>query len=493
MKSVVRRLLVVTLAVMSVSVGVASETVVAGVPSSATTAQASLVLTPLWMNRYRSTAQFQSEDSHAIASAFELRGGANPGFDLRHYVLASRQDSVSQHKALVLKLDADGNRVTSWGTNGWKQLDTNMFFRSAVFHRNATPGVGYTRAYFVGSKPRIVSGQVFSDVAVLCFDFSTSNGHCSGWPTGSLQTISFGDGMDYGHAIVHDPDGYLYVAASVTTPQGLALGVVSLHALNGQRNTLFGTAGQSIYAINGSKNYVPSHLNMALAPSSAPGGKRIYVGGSYRTFYSDRDGFIFSIAVDGTSVMRAVHYESDNSSYLEDAVTAMAVQSDGKLVFAGWSETDNPELRKLLLGRLAPQTLAWDTGFCGGGQCASVPSPAIELFIGKIHPRAIGTRSSDGALVLAMDGNLFRHDFGEWAAAQTIDVWTSDGRINSARDVRTYDTEDPTWVSAMEVDDSKVMITGKTQWFFASNTDLTVTRYSMTGTTEVSVFSNGFE
>ncbi|MCK9539665.1 hypothetical protein [Dokdonella sp.] len=438
-----------------------------------------------WSKAFWPSGSLLKAQPLAIRRYREL-AGLNPiTFRTFTYMLLQQRRADGYFDALALKLDEDGAAVLSFGNNGFKRVAAGFdLMESATFGPAGDPFIGGpTRVYFAGA--RLGGALLDLDMAVLCFDLNSSDGKCSGWPSTSYRMVAFDHGgfkADMANAIEYDPDGYLFIAGKISNSSGTAIGSAKLSAASGNLVTTYGTGGKAWYALNGS-GYDPEIIASAFAGADTPGGKRFYVSGSYRpgTDASDRDGFVLSLNVgNGTYLLKQVYYEADNTGWKKDEVTALAVLKSGKVVYAGWSETDQADYPSLLLGRATAITLGGDASFCGGGLCSH---PQSSLFGGtrKVRPRAIAARRSNGDLLLALDGQ--RRDTvvtGPWRPRQLLQLWDSTGRFQRSGTRNDFpaatDAHIEAWSGPVEVTDSDVLLAGRRRWS-DNNIDVTAARH----------------
>lgn len=436
-----------------------------------------------WANPHWPMNDTLIQDALAIRPYLELSGTQ---FRTYTYVLVKHRRADGYFDALVAKLDSAGARVGSFGTNGFKQMAVGFDSMGAAAFGPGGLGVGSKRVYFAGSK---LTGSVLdTDMVVLCFDLGTADGTCSGWPAGSYRTVAFDLGglkTDIGNVIAYDPDGYVFVGGKVATPDGIAMGIAKLDATNGNLVTTFGSNGngRAWYALNGA-GYDPEVTASAFAPAGTPGGKRLYVGGSYRpgTTAADRDGFVLSVDPATASYLkRDVYYESDNADRKKDEVTALAVLKTGKVVLAGWSETDDANYPTMLLGQLKAGSISYDTGFCGGGLCSHAQT-SIVAWLGtrSVRPRAIAAREMNGDLVVALDGRQRTFSDVTWRPVQKLELWSRSGATIRTSMTNEYsantDADRGAGSRALSVSDSDVLLAGIRRWN-SSDDDITVSRH----------------
>jgi len=328
----------------------------------------------------------------------------------RGYYLAVRRKhyDTGLYDALIGKIKLDGTLDTTFGTNGWQGITTPPIasISDAAFDE-ATD-----RMYFIGSLS--VAGTV-EDFAVRCRNIKTVN-PCDG--VGSLASVAFnlgGSNRDVAQRVILEPGHgstppYLYVAGYVDSASGRRIGVVKLNAATGAPVTDFGPDGKRVY-LPPAGLQSGSDVNvfaMALAPAEAPGGSRLYLAGNVKMSADgdDYDGYVLALnpvngnGVTGFGSWQYIAHELDNPGRRKDSVTAIAVQRNGKLALAGWSEILVPPDQRMILGRLNADG-SKDLGFCDNlGVCprGTASGPTDE-------PTAIVERPDNGDLVVALKRN----------------------------------------------------------------------------------------
>lgn len=440
-----------------------------------------------WAKAYWPSGSLLKTEPLAIRRFTELTSVSPIRFETFAYVLLHQRRADGYYDALVLKLDASGAAVLSFGNNGFKRVAAGFdFMNAATFGPQGVSGP--SRVYFAGGK--LVGALLDFDMAILCFDLRAGDGKCSGWPSSSYRTIAFDHGglkADKADVIEYDPDGYLFVAGKIANSSGYAIGSAKLEVDTGNLVTAYGTNGKAWYALAGNA-YEPEVIASAFAPADTPGGKRFYVAGSYRpgSDANDRDGFVLSLdPTDGRYFIKQVYHEGDNTGWKKDEITALAVLKTGKLAFAGWSDTDEANYPSLLLGRLKALQITSDSSFCGGGLCAHAQGGALYLTGGtrNVRPRAIAARAANGDLVLALDGE--RRDGtiispGPWRPRQLLQLWNSSGRFLRGGTRNDYsagsDALVGAWAGPLEVTDGDLLLAGRRRWT-DNNIDVTVARH----------------
>lgn len=295
------------------------------------------------------------------------------------YYVVGKQKNVAgdNYRAWIARYSLDGSQDTSFGTNGW-------IFSDAVDN--------VIDARIVGDKAYILANvHPFSVITteVLCQDMSTLTGsECAGytalwlgWTIGSTTHRT----AAYGQKLAHDSRFGLYVAARIiNTDRGQEVGIARLDAETGALVTGFGSGGYNIGLPSwaGEPNAEVSVNALLVTPTGYSGGTRLYVAGQMRRTATDHEGFILGLGPSNGATQtgwnwndRSIYYENDNAGFKKDAVTALAIQRNGKIVYAGWSETDDPKVQPMIMGRLNSDG-SRDSSFCAGNANSSISGSA---------------------------------------------------------------------------------------------------------------------
>lgn len=404
--------------------------------------------------------------------------------------------------ALITKISQDGSIDTSFGNNGRLVVATPQSFINDA----AMDSTG-TRFYFAGNQ---YTGVVADhDFAVTCI---TSAGTvCAGFGSNGTVTKGFDLGSnrwDNAQRIVYRPVsgsapaslivGGAALGGTVAAPSS-RVGVLALDPATGSVRQGFGSGGMVTLQIgNVADTASVGVFDMALSKPGMPGGERVYVAGTYKRNASgtDHDGYLLALDPDTgvfastfANVPIAIHNDIGPPDNLYDAVTAIRVQPDGKVVMAGMS-IDATSHYQLLLARMKPMG-GFDASFCGGGVCAH-PS----FFATDVVPRAIAVRPMTRDLVVAMES--VRNPPGESArTVQHIEQYSASGNTLHGSNMVEFPTKVGQTPNATMRDlligstilAGYAMTVGITRWSDSDNDyDVTVTR--MTASDEI--FANTF-
>lgn len=289
--------------------------------------------------------------------------------DLGYYVAVRQKNtSETQERLLMTRLNLDGSVDTSFANNGWW-------------------------AYW--SAPRIADVAMDDDGRLFALAQGSNSVHCWIASTGSScfegSEGSLTNAPQYGqysnlavsNLVWNKEYGLYIVGTTVHATRGTMPWVARMAdaqtrdgALKGKMVTSFGDSGYVVGAPGWSASTGLNAAINAVAIRSTGGlsTQRLYIGGQANRLSGDIDGFIHALnpktgqAITGWD-WKSIFYEGDNTGNKNDAVTALTILSGGgsapKLVYAGWSETDNTQAQPMIMGRFTSDGV-WDTSFCAG-------------------------------------------------------------------------------------------------------------------------------
>ncbi len=433
------------------------------------------------------------------------------------YYVAVRQKNAANtlEKVMVTRLKVNGALDLDFGTNGWLQAENAS---SSI----ADVAMGrYGELYILHAGEKRV-GCYRLEAGTTCHS-PTSGGKLS-YPLTAPRTAATPT------RLLYDSRYGLYVAAKITNAdRGTELAVTLMQpagatgSSGGTPVTTFGTNGHVIGLPSwAAATGVTAAINaMALTPANATGGQRLYVGGQILRGGTDSDGFILGLdpQTGATSTgwnWAAVFYEDDNTGYKTDTVTALTVLRNGsgysgKLVWAGWSQTDDAQTNPMIMGRRNSDS-SIDESFCAGnanvtgGAVCLVDPPWSSLFSSykpSSIPVAIVERSNRDLAVaqrfqqngLPLFGEPDRH------VHTLVQQFGQDGNRLYTQLKVDYSASDPdttTWWSrpfdmvASGVFGDRLALIGTRKW---NGTDFDPTVTALKGATEehVCLFSDGME
>lgn len=336
---------------------------------------------------------------------------------------------------------------------------------------------GNRRLYFTGQSSLFLFGNAFT---TFCFDIDTGAA-CAGFASGSTVGYSYtvfdapdGDAGRLGsiaHRIVFDPAGYLFIGGESNLSVGMQLALTKIDAITGQAVASFGTNGNATYQIEFGDTIDQTLMTMARRPAATPGPDLLYIGGTYkRAFNGDSEGYISAISPT-TGVVQAtqyVYYEDDNTGYKKDSVNAITVLANGKIAFAGSSDTDFLNVPATLVGRLdwtANAYFLYDPSFCGTGLCVRSNHSSFGSNFSNAIPVAIGERPGNRDLVISTQGNLFAIGSPQVIHIEQYGANGSTYHAGNYIAVTGTGSNDTTWAGpGLDVSDEFVTVTGTRLW-----------------------------
>jgi hypothetical protein len=160
--------------------------------------------------------------------------------------------------------------------------------------------------------------------------------------------------------------------------------------------------------------------------------RRLYIAGTVKLTAADYDGFVLGLdPLTGFSttgwLWPQVYFESDNLDFKKDAVTALTVLRTGRVVMAGWSETDVAGERVAFIRRVNNDNSV-DSSFCTSGSSGKCRIPVRPL-VGVVNdelPVALAERYQNRDLVVAMKT---RTRSGDYHPAQAVMQFSSNGNV----------------------------------------------------------------
>lgn len=340
---------------------------------------------------------------------------------------------------------------------------------------------GDHRLYFTGQSPVPLFGPMFT---TFCLDITTGAA-CGGFASGTVAGYSYTSftvpGEDpsrwssIARKIVYDPAGFLFIGGESNMIIGTQIALTKTNAVTGQTVTSFGTNGLVNFQLSGSFNQ--RLTAMARRPANTPGPDMLYVGGTFQRTNdaNDYDGYIDQIdpAVGIIPSTAYVFYESDNTGNKKDSVNAIGVLANGKLAFAGSSDTDHAGVPAMLLGRLSPLGggLNFDTSFCGSGYCAWSNWGVLGSFA-NAAPVAIAERPGNRDLVISMQGNSLAIGSPQVIRVEQYNANGTMYRTGKEISVQGMGTN-TTWAGpGLAVDDDYVTVAGTRLWGPTINDDV---------------------
>ena len=323
-----------------------------------------------------------------------------------YYVVGKQKNTAGDAwRVWITRVDLGGITDTTFGTDGWIYGGAQGEIVDVIVSR---PYAFILSNMSAGAATR-----------VACIDLSTPTGNSCF--TGFAGLLTWGVSASgprtaaYGQRLIYDARYGLFVAARImNTTRGQEVGVARISAGSGALIPQFN--GDGYYF--GLPAWAPASgaevkVNaLAVTPYGYAGTPHLYVGGQMkRDVAGDHDGFILGLAP-ATGVVspdwdwRAFYYENDNTGYKKDAITALAPLRNGKVAFAGWSETDDANHRPMIMGRVNSNG-GFDANFCKGNSNRGPYGCMVEHNIDEFYkpdsqPVALAERAQNRDLVVAM-------------------------------------------------------------------------------------------
>ncbi len=319
-----------------------------------------------------------------------------------YYLFGRQRHAVypEQYRVWISKINQFGSIDSTFGTNGYLTWYTgNEPIDILVIGK---------RAYvlFEGNWGDGVIPPIRARLACLDLNKATPTA-CSGWTAILGPFLDWGVGANgriaaWAQRLVDDPrNDRMYVIARVesSTQDEIALAV----AKEGNGALVPTAAGDYVYAQPSASMGANGELMVNAAvfvPAGSGAAPVLALGGQTRVpgaGRGDYDGFLMRFAPPpgaASSDIRDefVYFESDNSGHKDDAVTALGVLRDGKLAWAGWSATDDPDQVPLIMGRVTAGGLARDFRFCAGNSGA--PDAVLDKLACRIEDRILPNKQS---------------------------------------------------------------------------------------------------
>lgn len=288
----------------------------------------------------------------------------------KYYVLGMHAQGASGWEAVISRIDAKGEFDSTFGIGLSGTLIVPTTLNTIA---DAAVNEDGTRFYFAGTK--LTNLVAFDDFAIACID--ANGAPCAGFGTAGLVTKGFdlsgsngGSNDDNAQRIVYRPAqganaaslfvGGVATGGLVTAPSE-RVGVLMLDPVTGAGKPGVGhNTGKITLQIGPLAAGAGVRVNdMALSAPDTQGGERLYVAGVYKRNDTDTDGFLLALDPDtgayvnsfaGGEPLSIGNYTGPSGNPY-DAVTAIAVQPDGKVVMAGQSLDANAH-PQLLLARM---------------------------------------------------------------------------------------------------------------------------------------------
>lgn len=293
------------------------------------------------------------------------------------YYLLGRQRNTAgtQWRGWVARINLAGQLDTGFGDHGW--------FYTAAASSIVDAALGNQRAYFLANAQFGVP-----TTQVLCVDFANNDACYS--PLAGIQLWNASPAgpntAAYGQRLLYDSRYGLFVAARViNTNNGELAGIARIRATDGSLVESFGGGGYYIgMSLTADWNENEVSINdMAMPRQGISGGTRLYVAGQGKRYDGGRHGFTFALDPESGSFSTNWgwywYWWTGTFAGHTSAISALTVLSDGRLGFAGWVESDDPDYRPSYLGTRMPDN-GDDPNFCA--------TPAAPMCV--VDPAASG-------------------------------------------------------------------------------------------------------
>lgn len=297
-----------------------------------------------------------------------------------YYVIGKQKDTAgSSWRVWIMRVTLIGSQDSGFGTDGW-------------IYGSAQDDI--VDAVVVGDKAYVLS-NIWGDTStpitrVSCIDLTT--------PTGDSCFAGFGGALSfgaaaggprtaaYGQRMTYDSRYGLFVAARVmNNVRGQEVGIARISADTGALVTEFKDDGYNIsLPSEAPATGVTVTVNaLSVTPEGYTGIPRVYVAAEInRAALGDTDSFIIGLAPTNGIFTTGwnwgvYYYESDNTTFKRDVITALTPLRNGKVAFAGWSETDDVNARPMIMGRIGGDG-SYDSGFCEGNAHAGALACLVD-------------------------------------------------------------------------------------------------------------------
>ena len=406
------------------------------VPDQATAPDGSLVPSDLTLDTsFLNTGMFAFWPTPVPPNATDIEDGlrvfpwrvCNPLCTHRGFYAVGRvKNTDGTWQSSITRRKTDGTLDLAFGSAGW-------MYPSSQVSDVVDAALGAGKMYILTT----VDLGGIPVMRVTCTDLTTA-ASCF---TGFGGIVSFGatssGAIRSAHArrIAYDSRYGVFIAGRVwTTARGWELAAARLDADTGGLVSAFHGDGTNIglpgYAAQTAADI--DILDMTVTPIGNPGTERLYIAGTVKLTAADYDGFVLGLdPVSGYSTSGwtwpQVYFEGDNLDFKKDAVTAVTVLRTGRVVMAGWSETDVAGERVAFIQRVNNDNSV-DSSFCTSGSYGKCRIPVRPL-IGVVNdelPVAIAERYQNRDLVVAMKT---RTRSGDYHPAQTVMQISSSGNV----------------------------------------------------------------
>jgi uncharacterized delta-60 repeat protein len=242
------------------------------------------------------------------------------------------------YRFALARYDTSGSLDTSFGNGGKVTTDFGSF-------DNVATGVA------VQSDGKIVVAGYSDQGTTTGYDFALARYDANGSPdtsfgTGGKVTTDFGSLSDQANGVAIQSDGKVVVAGHSYLSNRPVFALARYNG-NGSLDSSFGTGGKLISVLDNSRNDIQSNVSGVTVQTD---GKIVAVGGSY---YPGNGSFLTVARYNGNGSLDSSF--GTGGWFLDfsgnSAATAVAVQSDGKIVVAGTDYHGYPTFWDFILAR----------------------------------------------------------------------------------------------------------------------------------------------
>jgi len=374
-------------------------------------------------------------------------------------LLAGESNTGNPRDFAVVRYNTDGSLDSSFGTGGKVTTDIGTLSSDSV------------NAIAVQSDGKILLGGRFNpsgsnDFAVV--RYNTDGSLDSSFGTGGKVTTDIGTVSDEtANAIAVQSDGKILLAGKTDTSGTNDFAVVRYNS-NGTLDATFGTAGKAITDIGTASD------DTATAMTLQSDGKILLAGFSNAGAANDFTVIRYNSngALDATFGTGG-KVTTDIGTVSDDIANAMAVQSDGKILLAGYTNTsgtnDFTVIRYSTVGTL-------DASFGTGGKVTT------DIGTTSVERAYAMTVQSDGKIALA--GSFFGSSSWDFAVVRYNSNGTLDSSFGTGGTLTTdIDSNSDDQISAILIEsDGKILLGGASDADDPGNTyDFALKRILATG------------
>ncbi|MDB5910520.1 MAG: uncharacterized protein JWP34_4634, partial [Massilia sp.] len=381
-----------------------------------------------------------------------------------------RGRDVCKRASRAVVEQVENRRLLSGGT-----LDSG--FGSSGYQVNYAGPSPAAAALAIQSDGKILQAGYVYNMGTTQTDFALLRSNANGsldstFGTGGRVITDFNFNYDNINAIAVQSDGKIVVAGT-TNWNLLGIGytnfAVARYNTNGTLDTTFGSGGKVVTDFG-------TNQSSASAVAVQSDGKIVVVGTTYTSSFASNDFAVARLNSDGSldsSFGSGGKVVTDVGSY--ETGSAVAIQSDGKTIVGG-SSGSSP-YKQFALARYT-STGSLDTSFNGGGTVVTTPNPSGQSSISGLAVQ------SDGKIIAA--GKLDNNSAAilRYTAAGALDTtFNSTGKIFNAS---LYAGASGVAVQA----DAKVLVSGGGTWD-GTNNYYTLARYNTDGSADTGFGSSG--